>query len=302
MNYKKLIKSQKIRLQILKLLEFIPDKLMIKMQYRLKTGKKLNLNNPKKFNEKLQWYKLFYRQPLMTKCTDKYEVRNYIKEKGLGDILVPLYGVYSSVDDINFDNFPQSFVLKTNNGGGSSTNIICTDRRILDKKTAKNQLNEWLNSRTPKPGREWSYYNIKPKIISEKYLEDSREEGLIDYKFYCFQGETKYVKVAYENSVTGNIMNGIYDMKFKQLPYCRDDVDIINERLDKPKNFDQMKIIAEKLSEDFPHVRVDLYNINGQIYFGELTFYDTSGYQVFNFDEFDYILGSLFKLEKLNSN
>jgi len=296
LDYKKLVRSQSLRLKILKMLEFIPDKIMIKIQYFIKTGKRLNLKNPKRFNEKLQWYKLYYRHPLMTKCTDKYMVRKYVESKGLKEILVPLYGVYDSSHEIKFNELPQKFVLKTNNGGGSSTNIICTNKNNLHESDVKDKMNKWLNTRTPKPGREWAYYNIEPKIICETYLETNEHRGLVDYKFYCFNGEPHYLKIAYNDEVTGELLNGIFDMNFKQLPYHRISVNKINDFIEAPINFDKMKKIVKRLSEDFAHVRVDLYNINGSIYFGELTFYDTSGYQKFNKDEFDYILGDLFEL------
>lgn len=296
MDYKKIIPSRDLRLKILGLTEFIPDKLMVKLQYWIKTGRLLNLKNPIRFNEKLQWYKLYYRDPKMTECVDKYLVRGFVKNKGLENILVPLYGVYDNVNEINFDSLPSKFVFKTNNG--SHTNIICENKNNLDLKQTEKVLNEWLTRRTTKAGREWAYYDVNPKIICEKLLEP--EDGnLIDYKFYCFDGKAHFIKVATNTNNPNGPENGIFDMEFKQLPYCRKEVQKINERLQRPKNFKLMCQIAEKLSEDFPHVRVDLYNIDGKIYFGELTFYDTSGYQIFEPDEFDFILGKLFKINTM---
>lgn len=299
MSYKKIIPDQDLRLKILGFTEFIPDKLMLKLQYRIKTGRKLNLRNPQRYNEKLQWYKLYYRDPLMTKCTDKYKVREYIKSKGLENILVPLYGAYDAAQEIDFSKLPNKFVLKTNNGGGSSTNIICKDKDSLNIKETRETINTWLSDRTTKAGREWSYYNIEPKVICEKFLEDNSVHGLIDYKFYCFDGKPYYVKVAIDTVSEADPKNGIFNLEFEQLPYCRREVEKITEKIDKPKNFDLMCEIAGKLSEDFPHARVDLYNLDGKIYFGEITFYDTSGYQIFEPDDFDFILGDLFKLDKM---
>ncbi|PIC95681.1 carbonic anhydrase [Sporosarcina sp. P26b] len=295
MNYEKLIPSRNTRLKILGLTDFVPDKVMIKIQYWLKTGRLLNLNDPKRYNEKLQWYKLYYHDPLMTECADKFRVREYVSSKGLDDILVPLYGVYNDSQEIEFNTLPNKFVFKTNNG--SHTNILCKDKSKLNFQDTKLVLNSWLNQRTPRAGREWAYYDIEPKIICEKYLETSNDE-LIDYKFYCFNGKPSYIKVAKEHKVEG-LQNGIFNMAFEQLPYCRKEVGIINEKIEIPKNFDLMCKVVTKLSEDFPHVRVDLYNIDGEIFFGELTFYDTSGYQIFEPDEFDFILGELFTLEKM---
>src|SRR5690625_2284077 len=132
MSYKKIIPSLKLRLKILSILDFIPDKLMIMLQYRIKTGRKLNLEDPKRYNEKLQWYKLYYRDPLMTKCADKYKVREYVAAKGLKDILVPLYGVYDNANDVDFNQLPEKFVLKTNNGSGSHANIFCDQKSKLN--------------------------------------------------------------------------------------------------------------------------------------------------------------------------
>jgi|SRR5699024_7421266 len=299
MNYKKILTNQNFRLKLLGLTEFIPDKWMIAIQYKMKTGRKLNLKNPRRYNEKIQWYKLNYRDPLMTECTDKFKVREYVKNKGLGEILIPLYGSYDKAEEINFEKLPNKFVIKTNNGGGSSTNIICKNKEKLNLNKARKTINSWLTKRTVKAGREWSYYNIEPKIICEKLLESNSENGLIDYKFYCFDGEPYYLKVVTDATSNKGPKNGIYNMSFEQLQYCRTEVDRITEKIDKPRNFDLMCEIARELSEDFPHVRVDLYNLNGKIYFGELTFYDTSGYQIFEPDEFDFMLGDLFKIDKM---
>src|SRR5699024_9652680 len=165
MNYKKLLPNLKLRLKILDMLEFIPDKLMIKLQYWIKTGRKLNLKDPKRYNKKLQWYKLYYRDSLMTKCSDKYRVRELVSSTGLKDI------------------------LKTNNGSCSHANILCSNKNMLNINETVNILNYWLKTGSIKAGREWAYYNIKPKIICEKFLKTNSEYGLIDYKFYCFNGE-----------------------------------------------------------------------------------------------------------------
>lgn len=294
MNYKKIIKSQKLRLKLLKITEFIPDKLMIKLQYKIATGNKLNLKEPKRFTEKLQWYKLYYRKPLLTQCADKYEVREYIKEKGLEDILVPLYGVYNSSKDIKFENLPNKFVLKTSNG--SHTNILCEDKSKIDISNVREVLDEWLNKRPVKAGREWAYYNIKPRIICEKYLEKDENNDLIDYKFYCFNGKVYCLEVIAERYFEDGMKIGIYDLEFNRLPYKDSDGGELRYDIEKPNNFEKMIEIAEKLSEDFPQVRVDLYNIEGKIVFGELTFYDGSGYSKYIPDEFDFILGKQFKL------
>lgn len=296
MNYKAIIPSQELRLKLLKMTEFIPDELMIKLQYRIATGRKLNLKNPKRFTEKLQWYKLHYRDPLMTQCSDKFGVRDYVASKGYGDILVPLYGVYDRAEDIDFDNLPHKFVLKTTNA--SKTNILCEDKSQLDKKQIIHLLNTWLKKRSPKLGREWAYYDIQPKVICEKFLDRDQNNDLVDYKFFCFNGEPYYLYLIVDRFLENGLKLGIYDLTFNKMNFYRSDIQALDREVKKPKNFERMIEIARDLSKDFPHVRVDLYNVNGKIYFGELTFYDGAGYKGFIPDEFDFILGDLFKLEK----
>lgn len=297
MNYKKIIPNQELRLKILKLTDFLPDKFMVKLQYRISQNRKLNLKKPSRFTEKLQWYKLYHRDPLMIKCSDKYQVREYVASKGLEDILVPLYGVYDNAEQIDFDLLPKKFVLKTNNG--SHTNIICEDKSKLDINHTKKTLNEWINAWDGKMGREWAYHDIKPKIICEKYLEKDEKGDLVDYKFFCFDGKPTTLYVIIERFLVGGIKLGIFDAKFNQLPFKRNDIEKLTSNVEKPKNYNEMIRIAEILSKDFPHVRVDLYNIDGVIYFGELTFYTAGGYQQYTPDEFDLYMGEQFNLPHL---
>jgi hypothetical protein len=295
-DYKKILPNQEVRLKLLKLIDFLPDKWVIQLQYWIKTGRKLNLKNPVRFTEKLQWYKLNYRNPLMTKCSDKFEVRDFVKSKGYPEILVPLFGVYDSPEDIKFDKLPEKFVLKTTNG--SHTNIICEDKSKLNIAETKKILIKWLNAWESKVGREWSYFNIKPRIICEKFIEKDKNNDLVDYKFFCFHGNPFYCYVIKERFSDSGLKLGIYDINFNKLPYKRADIKGYESPVEKPKGFNIMIQIAKKLSEDFPHVRVDLYNVDGKIFFGELTFYDGSGYQGFEPDDFDFILGEEFKLLK----
>ncbi len=295
MDYKRIIKSQELRLKILGFTEFIPDKPMIKLQYKIATGRKLNLKNPKRFTEKLQWYKLNYRNPLMTQCADKYEVRRYIEKKGYEDILIPLYGVYDSADDIDFSNLPDRFVLKTTNG--SQTNILCNDKNKLDIKSTRQTLDSWINNRPVKAGREWAYYNIKPKIICEKYLDKDHNNDIVDYKFFCFKGHVECLLICKDRFSQSGLKMGFYDRNFKFIDIDKKKYSMTNDygekvNVEKPQEFTKMLYIAEKLSKDFPHVRVDLYNIRGKIYFGELTFYDASGYV--DYGDFDIVLGKNF--------
>ncbi|NMA31053.1 MAG: carbonic anhydrase [Candidatus Methanofastidiosa archaeon] len=265
------------------------------LQYWIKTGRKLNLKDPKRFTEKLQWYKLYYRNPLMTQCVDKYEVRDYVVSKGYKDILVPLYGVYENVEEIDFDLLPNKFVLKTTNG--SHTNLFCEDKKKLNLKDTKVVLHDWLTKRTSKAGREWPYYGVKPRIICEKYLEKDKNNDLVDYKFICFNGKVSCLFINAERFSDENMKFGIYSRDFQHMPYKRKGLRDTDSLVEKPINYEKMLEIAEVLSRDFPHVRVDLYNIDGKIYFGEMTFFHGSGYIDFEPDEFDFLLGEKFNLK-----
>ena len=299
-DYKKIIKSQKLRFKILNLLSWVPDKIMIKMQYKIKTGRKLDLKNPKRFTEKLQWYKLYYRDPLMKKCADKYEVRDYVKSKGLENILNELYGVYDKPEEIDFDKLPNKFVLKTTDGSGGNNIIVCEDKQKMNIKKTIKQIKEWQKNNIKKPaGREWCYEGLKSRIICEKVLPRDNRNDLPDYKFFCFNGKVEflYVMIDYTDNHSNGKM-GFYDRNFKKLPFNRNDFKKIDFNIKKPINFEKMINYAEILSKDFPHVRVDFYNINGNIVFGELTFYNTSGYVSFTPDEYDYKIGEKMHLYK----
>lgn len=297
-NYKSIISNKDIRFKILKILEFIPDVLMVKIQYKIKTGKKLDLKNPKRFNEKIQFYKLYHRDPLMTKCADKYNVRKFVRDKGYEEILIPIYGIYDAPEDIDFTKLPNQFVLKTNNG--SHTNIICKDKESLDISKVISKLSNWLYKRSVKMGREWAYYDIKPKIICEKYMidESSPISSLNDYKFICFNGKVEYVWIDIDRFQDHT--RNFYDREWNYLAISTD-FPTHGDFIPKPEGFQEMLKIAEDLAKDFPHVRVDLYYINGKVFFGELTFYLLSGYEKFSPDKFDFELGEKFNIESLNN-
>ena len=299
MNYRSIIKSRELRVKILTFLCWIPDSIMLRLQYWLQTGRKLNLKNPKRFTEKLQLYKMKYRNPEMLRCTDKYEVRKYIEEKGFGEYLIPLIGVYNNADEIDYARLPNTFVAKTTDGGGGNQVLICKNKQTLSEEIFKGQLNEWMSVRKMKKhiGREWAYENGYPRrIIIEELLEST---DLCDYKFFCFGGKVSYIYGISDRNVGQSAQFGVYDRNFKKLEVIRNDERPQIEPLEKPINFETMKSIAEELSKEFPHVRVDLYNISGKIYFGELTFYDGSGYMTFTPDSFDEELGRDFDIAKL---
>lgn len=277
----------------LKPFRILPDHIYLKIKYYLKIGKKLNLDNPKSFNEKLQWLKLYDRNPEYTQMVDKYQVRDYIKEKIGEDILVPLLGVYNNFEEINFDLLPNQFVLKPNHTSGDI--FICKNKSEIDSKELKKIINKWLNRQYFWLHREWPYKNIRPKIICEKYLVDSSNEELIDYKLMCFNGEPKCILVASgRHSLTG-LKIDFLDLEWNVLPFKREKPRS-NKKIPKPKTFDKMVKIAKILSKDIPFVRVDFYEVNGQLYFGELTFYPGAGFEKFEPADYDYILGNWLKL------
>jgi len=300
MNYKKVIKSRKIRLKILRFFNFLPDKMMLKIQYFIKHNRKLNLSPPKRFTEKIQYYKLYYRNKNMPNCVDKYNVRKYIKTKGLEDILIPLYGLYDNVNDIDFFDLPNQFVMKTTNGGGGINIIICKNKRELNINYVKETMKNWLQPKKVSGSREWVYSNLKPRIVVEEYLENHKqpEAGIIDYKFFCFNGVPEYVVVDIDRYTSHK--RNFYDSNWNYINVSSDTPNF-GDKMKKPEGLDEMLEVASILSNDFPFVRVDLYYVNKKIYFGEMTFFPWSGYVEFIPDRFDFILGSNFEIDSIKN-
>lgn len=298
MDYKKIFRTQKVRSKILRALSWVPDKTMLKMQYRIKLGRKLNLKNPQRFTEKLQWYKIYYRNPLMHQCVDKYLVREYVKSKGLERILVKLYGRYDSIHDVDWDALPDNFVIKASHGGGGLSVVVCPSKQELDIEAVKEKL-FFKTKQVPENcgGREWAYYGLTRGIIAEERLVNTEnpEAGINDYKIFCYSGKAKYIVVDVDRYI-GHKRN-FYDIEWNNL-HVTSDCPASDREIPKPENFDEMIRIAEKLSEDFPYVRVDLYNVEGEVYFGELTFYPWSGYVQYTPDVWDYKFGEDFSLSE----
>lgn len=296
MNYRNIIKSRELRVKLLTFLSWIPDSIMLRLQYWLQTGRKLNLKEPKRFTEKIQRYKLKYHNPNMLRCTDKYEVRKYIEEKGFGEYLIPLIGVYNTIEEIDYFRLPNMFVAKTTDGGGGNQIFICRDKHNLSEKSFREKLSSWMSARKVKKqaGREWAYENNYPRrIIIEKLIGADEKGDVCDYKFYCFSGEPHYCQLIQGRSTEETI--DFYDMEWKHMPFYG-----LNPKCGpaakpaaKPAAFDLMKSIAKDLSKGFPFVRVDLYSVKEGVFFGELTFYPASGYGVFTPDEWDFKLGEL---------
>ncbi len=297
MGYKKLFPNRSLRIKLIQLFNFIPDVTMVRLQYLIKTGRILNLKHPKRFTEKLQYYKLFYRDQLMKQCTDKYDVRDYVAKKNYSSILNECYGVYDKIEDIDFEILPKSFVLKDTLGGGGNSVIIVTDKTKMDYNRIYRQMSSWLNEPVNKknPGREWVYDGMKHRIIIEKYIESDFEKGgLIDYKFFCSYGEIKFLYVIADRQLGGKAGFGIYNIDFEKFAVNRADELPLERNILKPGNYQDLIKVATDLSEPFPEARIDLYNENGKITFGEITFFDGSGYMTFEPDEYDETFGDMF--------
>lgn len=292
MNIKNLIKNKRIRYFLLRLMKRVPDDIMVKMQYRINLGRWPNLKAPKRFTEWIQLYKIIYRNPLILNVVDKFKVREYVSNKlNNKQILNELYQVCDSPDEINYDKLPDKFVIKTTNGGNGDNIIIVADKDSLDKNETGIKLHKWLKKDYSYISREWAYAQSSsaPKIIIEKFLGD--DKGLVDYKFLCFNG-TPQIIICDSDRFVGHKRN-FYDLNWNQINVESDCPTAVSKH-EKPANLSEMIEIAKKLSEDFPFVRVDLYNVEGKIYFGELTFYPWSGYVQFKPDSFDLTLGDHF--------
>jgi hypothetical protein len=270
------------------LLNFIPDKLYLKIVFRAETGYKLNLKHPKTYNEKLQWIKLYDRRPEYTMYADKFAVREYIAKTLGEEYLVPLIGVYDRAEEIPWDDLPDRFVLKCTHGSG--TNIICRDKNKLDRVQAVKDLNRWLKKNYFWAGREWCYKNIRPRIICEQYLDAGNGMTPDDYKFMCFNGEPRIIQLHHDRF--GKHTLTYYTTDWERTDIKRIDEDTALVSAEKPQNLSEMLGIARRLSRDMYYARIDLYDMKGRIYFGEITLYPTSGFSTFARYEDDEMLGS----------
>ena len=275
----------------------LSDEEYLKKTFQLSMGKPLNLENPQTFNEKLQWLKLYDRKPEYTMMVDKYLVREYIAKTIGEEYLIPLLGVWNSPDEIDFEKLPNQFVLKCNHNSGLGM-CICKDKTKLNIKKVKAELAKGLKQDYYLTGREWPYKDVPRKIIAEQFMVDESGYELKDYKFFCFDGQVKALFVAKDRQTKGEETKfDFFDENFNHLPFINGHPNSKPPYF-KPENFDEMKSLAEKLSVGIPQVRVDLYNINGHVYFGELTFSHWSGMVPFEPEEWDYKLGEWIQLSK----
>lgn len=269
------------------------DKLQIKKGWYCRMSYKLNLRSPKSYNEKLQWLKLYDRNPLYTTMVDKYAAKKYVADIIGENYIIPTLGVWDKFDDIDFDSLPNQFVLKcTHDSGGL---VICKDKNNLDLKKAKQKIESSLNTDYYSLGREWPYKNVPHKIIAEKFMEDSKTCELRDYKFFCFNGNVKWLFIATDRQNREEPYFDFFDMDFNHLPmqHGHPNAPVLPE---KPHNFELMKDLAVRLSQNIPHVRVDFYEVDGKVFFGELTFFHHGGWTPFTPEKWDYTFGKEIEL------
>lgn len=295
-NSNKLIRKMYLDMNKTKsrLLSKMSDKNFAKIKYRENTGESLNLDDPITFNEKLWWLKLNNRNPLLTVCSDKVKVREYVKKCGLEHILIKSYGTFDNAEEIDFNKLPDRCFLKCNHGSG--TNVIYDRNRNFEREKFVTIFNGALKKNYYFQSREWNYKNIEPRIIIEEVLEDNKAGGLVDFKFMCFDGKVKLVfaEIGISSDTGGHnpySKRNVYDVNFDliNMKFGRKTFDY--NLVKKPENYNKMLEYAEILAEPFPHCRVDLYNIKGIIYFGEITFYHGGGTQRCKPKEWEYKLG-----------
>jgi hypothetical protein len=276
---------------------FLPPKMYARFLYEYFTEKKLNLENPVEFNEKIQWYKVYYHPKILNQLVDKYAVREYVEEKIGVQYLNEMYGVYDKPSEVDFDKLPNKFVMKATHA--SSYNLICEDKLKLDILKIRKLFKKWLRANQYyRTGQEWAYKDVKPRLIAEKLLNEDGRGSLTDYKFYCFNGKAHFVEVHLDRSQ--NHKRAFYDLNFDKLPFRYVSLEkAISESIQKPTTFEEMIVLAEKLANTFPFVRVDFYSINNKIIFGEMTFYPSDGRKDFIPNKYNNEIGDYFVLPKI---
>ena len=276
--------------------ETMSDLDCINKLYKQYSGKFPNLETPTLFSEKMQWMKLHYRNELMPLVGDKYTVRQYLQEQGYCYLLNELIAVYDDVKQFNPDELPQQFVLKASHASG--WNLIVKDKSKINWHIWRKHFQYWLTHDIEWNGREWHYAEMKPRIVCEKYLED--ESGaLMDYKFFCFDGEPRFLQVNVGRGTARSTQN-YYDLNWQLLPFGKSQPHNPNLSVERPSHFDEMVQLARELTKPFPYVRFDLYEAQGKIYFGEFTFFPCSGMPDFIPSEYDAVVGQMLKLPQAN--
>lgn len=274
--------------KVAKILGLIPDSIYLRLRYYTHTKKILHLRNPKRFNEKLQWLKLYNRRPEYTVMVDKYLVRDYIKEKIGEQYLIPLIGAWDSVDEIDFDALPEKFVIKCNHNSGDGM-YICTDKSKMDVKKVKAELRRGMEQDYYLCDREWPYKNVPRKIVAEEYLDDGSGRGINDYKVFNFNGEPYIIQVDFDRFIEHK--KNLYTTEWELCDFAFNYPSHPEIEIPKPEKLDEMLELSRKLSQGSPYMRTDFYSVNGKLYFGELTFFPATGYGKFEPDEIDFELG-----------
>lgn len=281
-------------LTLLGLYNHMSDEDYLKKAYKIRTKKELNLDSPETFNEKLQWLKLYDRKPEYTTMVDKYAVKEYVSNLIGEEYVIPTLGVWNRFEDIDFDSLPDQFVLKTTHDSGGI--VICKDKSNFDFSAAKAKINRSLKHDYYMYTREWPYKDVPKRIIAEKYMVDESGYDLKDYKFFCFNGEVRAMFVATDRQKHGEeVKFDFFDENYNHLPIKQGHPNAVVPP-QKPSCFEEMKVFASKLSQGIPHLRVDFYEVNGKIYFGELTFFHFSGMTPFVPEEWDRRFGDWIKL------
>lgn len=290
----KFLRNKDYRFRLLSeigLYDRMPDKEYLFRRYKSMMGKELNLCNPRTFNEKIQWLKLYNRNPEYTLMVDKVEVKKWVAKVIGEQYVIPTIGVWDKPEDIDFDSLPNQFVLKCNHNSGIGM-YICQDKNKINKRKILKNLKKGLRENKYLSEREWAYKNVKRRILAEKFMQDKESEALNDYKFFCFNGEVKALYIATERqNPCDETRFDFFDADYNHLEFTNAHPNAIYPPA-KPHNFELMKKIACKLSKGIPHVRVDLYEVDGQVFFGEMTFYHMSGMFPFSPEEWDYTFGS----------
>lgn len=272
------------------------DEAYLKLIHRLELRKKLDLENPITYNDKLQWLKLYCHRPEFTMMADKVAVKEFVAERIGREYVAPLLGVWNSVKEIDWEALPRQFVLKTNHDGGNFGVVICRDKASFNRAKAEKRLRASLHRNTYLLGREWPYKNIPRRVFAEEYIEDKGHLELMDYKFYCFDGKVKIVFIASGRQTLKEVCIDYYDTDGNHIKGLRQSHPNAPVPPAKPLHFELMKELAEKLSVGIPHVRVDFYEANGKVYFSELTFFPYGGWAAFYPEEYDDILGGYITL------
>lgn len=271
-----------------------PDKLYLTLLFRFKMGYWIDWKNPKTFSEKLQWLKLYDRKPEYVKMVDKYEAKQYVAKIIGNNYIIPTLGIWDKFEDIDFDNLPNKFVLKTTHGGGGSGVVICKDKTKFNLDDCKKRINRSMKQNIYKSLREWPYKNIKPRIIAEEYI-GTGGDYIKDYKLFCFNGEPKAILIANGRFVEPETYFDYFDMDFNHFPFKQGGPNY-HSKIDIPPLFNEMKDIAKKLSKGLAHVRIDLYEFKGKLKFGEITFFDSSGFEKFEPEDWAVTFGDWIKL------